>query len=835
MPLRHPIEILVAERANPLAPWHAAIAEAVVLIVGAEERPLTHDPQLGLYASDSLDEPTEVRVKHRGMTQIRRVEPRRPPIRETFFFGGPDDELVRLGGSYHPIPRMPSAVGVFLNGNLSGDHARGLILGVLPDIPADAAGLQLNRAAMEWLRNPHARLAPVVFDIPPTPQVLATLRRLPAIVGPVIHTEGNQVLILTHHLVVRFLPGPVPALKDLITDLQDAFSDLKSWNWLPGRHPRIRWTTRATLGFEVVDLARRIEAWNPHIASVEVELAASGTHDGPTDPAWPFQTSLHRMLVAQAWDQVGYGAGRVLAVLDGAAEFKHLSLGIGEFEARIATTFVDPTQPAASLDHGAKDHGILCLGVAIAASNQEGIVGVAPEASAVAGAIDVLSTVKTSQHRESLLRAAGFYPEAITAEIISVSDGFDEPNPILSALDREVLEQVVLEGRQGRGCPVFLSAGNNGAKPLDYLRGYRASPLTLTCGATTDIEAGETWATTSAPGPIDFCAPAFDAGNVPSVGIDDRLITLDLTAEQALGKLRWQGGDALAAGELVQLKRGGATVIVRVTESEFDLGTNTHVSTFEGSFDPTGCTAEVLPNTLPFGSTSAATPLCAAVGLLVLAADPLLSSIELREVLRETAERADLWAHDHVQVWLDNSGPLMPHDRLGYGRLNANAAVKEAIKRRDATPRDWPQLTIKSAWFTVGALTEAWRVRRERPMVLRVIVKNVGQRPSLEAWMRATILPVDALDAPRELGQLAFHSIPPGMTRELRLAWPAESQPPWGNFQLRVQLLPHHGPGAHAEVVYDADVAEDDPPVRTWIITPAHTIYEALDPDPAPT
>jgi subtilisin family serine protease len=81
-----------------------------------------------------------------------------------------------------------------------------------------------------------------------------------------------------------------------------------------------------------------------------------------------------------------------------------------------------------------------------------------------------------------------------------------------------------------------------------------------------------------------------------------------------------------------------------------------------------------------FGGTSSATPLAAGVAALVLSTNPKLSSDELRELLRQTA--------DKIGSGYDAKG-FSP--RLGYGRVNAARAVEEARRRvparRGSKPR----------------------------------------------------------------------------------------------------------------------------------------------------
>lgn len=74
-------------------------------------------------------------------------------------------------------------------------------------------------------------------------------------------------------------------------------------------------------------------------------------------------------------------------------------------------------------------------------------------------------------------------------------------------------------------------------------------------------------------------------------------------------------------------------------------------------------------HTNDFGGTSSATPLAVGVGALVVSVNPTLTREELRGVLERTAEK--------IGSGYDASGHS---PEFGYGRVNAGAAVEEALK-----------------------------------------------------------------------------------------------------------------------------------------------------------
>ncbi len=74
-----------------------------------------------------------------------------------------------------------------------------------------------------------------------------------------------------------------------------------------------------------------------------------------------------------------------------------------------------------------------------------------------------------------------------------------------------------------------------------------------------------------------------------------------------------------------------------------------------------------------FGGTSSATPLVAGICALILSANPDLKASEVKEILQKTADKIG----DPAEY--TNGHSL----RFGYGRINADKAVAEALRRKD--------------------------------------------------------------------------------------------------------------------------------------------------------
>lgn len=89
-----------------------------------------------------------------------------------------------------------------------------------------------------------------------------------------------------------------------------------------------------------------------------------------------------------------------------------------------------------------------------------------------------------------------------------------------------------------------------------------------------------------------------------------------------------------------------------------------------------------------FGGTSFSTPVVAGVAALVLSANPELNWTTVRHILRTTANRIDAANIDPVGQYVDNDGDgVAEYSRwYGFGRVDAAAAVQEAINLVGATP-----------------------------------------------------------------------------------------------------------------------------------------------------
>ncbi len=211
-------------------------------------------------------------------------------------------------------------------------------------------------------------------------------------------------------------------------------------------------------------------------------------------------------------------------------------------------------------------HGTACAGVIAAVSNKIGVVGIAPKCRIV--------PLRAAEGHTWSEWAKTFQWAAKYNDIISCSWTISR-NQTLANMIREVVNQ----GRDGKGMPVFFATGNGGAIPA----GFPANmPETIGVGACSNRDLRASYSQI-APG-LDFLAPSSGGTN---------------------GTLRIETTDVAGT-------------------AGYSPDDYTHAD------DNTG-----------FGGTSSATPLAAGVAALMLSVNPDLTAKEVRKILGSTARKID--------------------------------------------------------------------------------------------------------------------------------------------------------------------------------------------------
>lgn len=327
------------------------------------------------------------------------------------------------------------------------------------------------------------------------------------------------------------------------------------------------------------------------------------------------------------------GADTTIAVIDDGVDIDHIEFqSSGKVVApretslplrRPGSSEIDPRaldpRPRSSSDR----HGTACAGVACG-RGFAGASGVAPAAR--------LMPIRSVAGLGSMAEAEGFQWAADNgADVISCSwgpadgDWSDPDDPVhrekvpLPASTRMAIDYALTRGRRGKGCVVLFAAGN-GNESVDN-DGYASYPGVIAVAACNDRGKRSVY---SDFGAAVWCSfPSNDFQFAPE-------------------------------GRPRPLTRGIWTVD-RTGNSGYNRGGSSNAGDSAGLF------------TDSFGGTSSACPGAAGVAALVIAVNPALTGVEVREILRRSCQPIDMPGGSYDA---EGRSPL-----YGYGRLDAAVAV----------------------------------------------------------------------------------------------------------------------------------------------------------------
>lgn len=279
--------------------------------------------------------------------------------------------------------------------------------------------------------------------------------------------------------------------------------------------------------------------------------------------------------VRAAWEELqSLGSKNIkIAVIDTGFDIEHPALrGDGTkirntFNAANRGSDVSPWFQASDGSWGVYSHGTSCAAVAAGAWDSTGVLGAAPNARIIPIKLDVLSDDAIQKAFEHALLNG--------ADVISCSLGFPKPVP-LSTYISNYISKVVREGRNGKGLPVFIAAGNANPASNNVPRAvsdFAAHPDVMCITASNSLDESSSY--TFYGSNAFLCSPT--NGN-DGVGITT------------------------------------ATVVAN--------GNN-----LDHSY------------TSRFGGTSSATPLAAGICALMLSANPDLTLSQVKDILRRSADR----------------------------------------------------------------------------------------------------------------------------------------------------------------------------------------------------
>ncbi len=319
--------------------------------------------------------------------------------------------------------------------------------------------------------------------------------------------------------------------------------------------------------------------------------------------------------VAEAWE-VTHGSGATICIIDDGVDIDHEEFA----STRKIIGAASMTSPRGRNPRPADgdNHGTACAGVACA-RGKVGASGVAPAARLMP--VRLVSGLGSQDEADAIAWAADH-----GADVISCSWGpidgawWDPKDPIhkqvvpLPDSTRLAIDYAVTKGRKGRGCVITWAAGN-GAESVDN-DGYASYEKVIAVAACNDTSVRSAY---SDFGKAIWCSFPSNDGEpslTPGIWTTDR-----------------SGHAGYNPGSLSQGDPGG-------------------------------------DYTNSFGGTSSASPGAAGVVALMLAANPALTSAEVKELIRTTCDRIDTGAREY-----DRNGHSK---KYGFGRISAARAVTAA-------------------------------------------------------------------------------------------------------------------------------------------------------------
>jgi subtilisin family serine protease len=350
-------------------------------------------------------------------------------------------------------------------------------------------------------------------------------------------------------------------------------------------------------------------------------------------PQWHLKTTMvdGNLISASANVEAAHlitkGEGITIAVIDDGIDIDHPELSrSGKIIApRDATLGTNDPRPKDFDRRYPDNHGTACAGVACA-DGKFGASGVAPESKLIP--IRMASSLGSKQEADAFKWATDNGADVISCswgpadgEWWNLSDPQHNQVAPLPAMTRTAIDYAIANGRGGKGCVILFAAGN-GNESVDN-DGYASYDKVIAVAACNDRGKRSVY---SDFGKAIWCSfPSSDFGHAP-FSHPEPLTT-------------------------------GIWTTDRVGLKGYNLG-DSRLGDAEGNY------------TNDFGGTSSACPGAAGVAALVLAVNPNLKWLEVRDILRQSCDKIDPQGGQYDAQGRSNF--------YGFGRLNAEMAVKLA-------------------------------------------------------------------------------------------------------------------------------------------------------------
>lgn len=391
-------------------------------------------------------------------------------------------------------------------------------------------------------------------------------------------------------------------------------------------------------GLEVFNIAEKLLA-EKQVEYCHPEIVQERRYKGVHPLQWHLtQTTINGKPVNQhinieaAWKHTR-GKGITIAVIDDGVDIDH-----PEFTGRIVHPFdASLNSPDSNPKLADDNHGTACAGVACAAGLPDGASGTAPEAA--------LMPIRLRSGLGSMAEANAFVWAADKgADVISCSWGptdgewWNPMDPVrnrstpLPDSTRLAMEYVLSKGRGGKGAVILFAAGNGNEDTGND--GYSSFPGVISVAAVND--SGKRCVYSDFGKSVWVCFPSADYG--------------------------WR-----AFQHPAPLSEG-----LRTTDRRGPAGyapDNNYVNTF--------------------GGTSAACPGMAGIVALMLAVNPNLTAIQVKELIRQSCTRIDEQGGAY-----DAQGHSIFY---GHGRIDAGLALENARKAAQPGVKPTTVVTVEGA------------------------------------------------------------------------------------------------------------------------------------------
>jgi subtilisin family serine protease len=446
--------------------------------------------------------------------------------------------------------------------------------------------------------------------------------------GVFVEETSNEPYVYTENLFIKFVDEADP--EECQTVIREAGLTVKE---------ELTYATNAFFvaapegtGAQVFDLALSLLN-RSDVEFCHPELLRRRVKKGIFPPQWHLKsTTINGVLIAasanvEAAHLMTKGAGTTIAVIDDGIDIDHpeLSRGGKVVAPRDATLGTSDPRPKDFDRRYPDNHGTACAGVACA-DGAFGASGVAPEAKLIP--IRLASGLGSQQEANAFRWAVDNGADVISCSwgpadgewwnLADPQHNYFEPLP---ASTRLALDYATTKGRGGKGCVILFAAGNgNESVSNDGYASYEGAIAVAACN-----DRGKRSVYSDYGQAVWCCFPSSDFGHPP-----------------------FSHPDALTTG---------IWTIDRVGARGYNPG-NPQLGDAAGNYAN------------DFGGTSSACPGAAGVAALVLAVNPNLKRLEVRDILRRACDKIDPQGGQY-----DAQGRS---DFYGYGRLNAETAVRLA-------------------------------------------------------------------------------------------------------------------------------------------------------------